>query len=356
MLGAGIVLSVTAQALAGAVETIRRIRFQSLQRKRMAELLDLRLRAARQRFVEEEQKSLHWMGWRKFQVRWKRYEDPLRGISSFYLVPHDGKAIPAFEPGQFLTFQLKIAGQLKPVVRCYSLSDSAKPDYYRVSIKRLKAPPGTDFPAGISSSFFHDHVNEGDILDVRAPAGKFFLDMASERPVVLIGGGVGITPVLSMLNAIVESGSRRETWFFLGVRNKAEHPFKEHLETIAHTYENVRLRVCYSHPDEGAAAGTDYHFAERVSVELMRRLLPSNNYDFFFCGPTPMMDTLLADLKGWGVPEERIHYEKFGPGHEKKKVKAEVVPAAAAGATFEVTFVKAGKKLVWGAGAGSILE
>ncbi len=88
-------------------------------------------------------------------------------------------------------------------------------------------------------------MEEGDILNVQAPGGDFFLDMHRQTPVVLIGGGIGITPVLSMLNAIVESGSKRETWFFLGIRNSAEHVFREHLEAIDQANENVHVRIVY---------------------------------------------------------------------------------------------------------------
>ncbi|MGA9422931.1 MAG: hypothetical protein WBW61_11255, partial [Rhodanobacteraceae bacterium] len=313
--GALTVLAVLAYASAGAVGAWRRVTHQGQLRQRANELFDLRIQAAQRERQVEDQKSLAWSGWRKFQVRWKRFENEHRDICSFYLVPHDGKPIPGFEPGQFLTFRLDVPGQVKPVVRCYSLSDSPKPDYYRVSIRRLGAPPGKDVTPGLSSNFFHDLVEEEAILDVKAPSGIFHLDAGGKEPVVLIGGGVGITPVLSMLNAIVESGSGRETWFFLGVKDAADHPMKDHLESIAREHPNVHLHVCYSKAREGVdVLDRDYHTGGFVSVELMKKLLPSNNYRYYFCGPPVMMTALEKDLEAWGVPKEQIHFEKFGPG------------------------------------------
>ncbi len=144
------------------------------------------------------------------------------------------KPLPSFDPGQYLTFRLDIPGQSKPVMRCYSLSDNPKPEFYRVSIKAAPPPLETpDAPPGLSSNYFHDYIQEGDILDVKAPGGHFFLDTGKHTPVVLIGGGIGLTPVLSMVNQIVKSGSMRETHLFYGVRNGAHHVMKKDLRRIA---------------------------------------------------------------------------------------------------------------------------
>ena len=305
--------------------------------------------------VAYERAALSWGGTRKFRVA-QRVEEG-GDICSFHLVAHDGKALPPFHPGQYLTFSLPVPGQAKPVIRCYSLSDSPlERDHYRVSVKRIPPPRDKpEAPPGLSSSYFHDHVREGDILDVKAPNGHFFLDTAKNTPLVLVGGGVGITPVLSMLNNICVSGSRRETWFFYGVRNRAEHIMKDHLEQLARSHENVHLQVCYSDPTDNDVAGRDYQHAEWVGVDLFKRLLPSNNYEFYICGPPPMMSALTEGLADWGVPSAEVHFEAFGPA----SVKSAKAPAAAEGAdapTFEILFAKAGKTVPWDPGAGSLLE
>jgi ferredoxin-NADP reductase len=292
----------------------------------------------------------------RIELPGKEPENPASEVYSLYLVPHDRKPLPPFLPGQYLTFQLRIPGIDKPTIRCYSLSDSAHPDYYRVTIKRLQPP--RDNPAlapGLASSFFHEQVREGDILDVQAPRGGFSLDLLKENPVVLVGGGIGLTPVLSMLNAIEASGGKRETWFFYGVRDRAEHVMKEHIERVARDNDHIRIHVCYSKPTPNDVEGRDYHHGQQVTVDLMKRLLPSNNYEFYVCGPPPMMDQITRELKAWGVPEAQIHYEAFGPA-SVKKVARPTTEAAPRGHPFKVTFARSGKEYAWDAAAASLLE
>jgi ferredoxin-NADP reductase len=311
--------------------------------------------AQRQQSMEEQVAPSGWKGLRKFEVARKVSEGG--DICSFYLVPHDGKPLCSFKPGQYLTFNLKVPGHAAPVVRCYSLSAStAKQEYYRVSIKRIPPPRDKpELPPGLSSGFFHDQVEEGAILDVKAPAGHFFIDTDSDAPVVLIGGGVGITPVLSMLESLMDHGSHREVWFFYGVRNHAEHIMEEHLRMADQLHDNVHIRVCYSDPDEDSVEGVHYHHGERVSVELFKRILPSNNYQFYICGPPPMMDSLTTDLEAWGVPRDDIHFEAFGPASAKKISHGAGAGAPAQG-EYAVTFEKSGKNCQWTPESGSLLE
>ena len=326
---------------------------RELLRKRIDQITD-------QQRMNREKTDASWNGFRKFEIMRKNPEGG--GICSFYLTPHDKKPLPPFDPGQYLTFQLPIPGQRKPIIRCYSLSDSPHhPNYYRVSIKAVPPPRDQpEAPPGLSSNFFHDSLNENDILDVKAPGGHFFLDTAKHTPVVLIGGGIGLTPVLSMLNTICESGSTREVWFFYGVRNSAEHVMKDHLEQIAAEHENVHLMVCYSNPGDDDVAGRDYQHGERVSVNLFQRVLPSSNYDFYMCGPPPMMNTVVPELADWGVPEKNIHFEAFGPATVKKatpeKNAEEKAADAAAAESIEVVFAKSGKTVQWDSEADSILD
>jgi len=307
---------------------------------------------------EREKNEFSWSGFRKFVIARKVPEGG--GICSFYLQPHDGKPLPAFDPGQYLTFRLDIPGQPKQVMRCYSLSDSPKPDYYRVSIKAVPPPRDKpDVPAGLSSNFFHDQLNEGDILDVKAPGGHFFLDTAKHTPVVLIGGGIGLTPVMSMVNRIVDIGSTRECHFFYGVRNSKEHVMKEHLERLAAEHENIHMHICYSSPGDDDIEGKDYQYAERVGADLFKRVLPSSNYEYYFCGPPPMMNSLFEGLREWGVPENDINYEAFGPATVQKKKEADTKdkdPAPEGEVAFEVQFEKSGVTVPWDASIGSILD
>ena len=314
-------------------------------RDQLAEQLDIQIQRARKQQQAESSESLSWFGARKFVVVKTEYESLDRQIRSFYLRPHDEKPIPAFEPGQFLTFELQPPGDMGTVKRCYSLSDAPRDGVYRVTVKRCPPPPDQpDAPPGVSSSYFHDHVTEGDILDVRAPSGKFFLDTVSDRPIVLIGGGVGLTPLLSMLNTTLEFGGDREVWFFYGVRNGAEHAMKAHLRAASIAHSNLHLHVCYSDPAEGDVAGEDYDHESRVGVPVLQSVLPSNNFQYLICGPPPMMESLISALEEWGVPKQDILREGFGPTTGRKAAAMAIDPEAAGP---QGVFKRSGKTARW---------
>ncbi len=358
-IGVALVVLAVVQALIGLFSTLKRSRLATEQQQLSIKSLHQEIENKTLfKALETNKLTNIWAGFRKFRIETKTMEGG--GICSFYLVPHDGKSLPKFEPGQYLTFNLKVPDSDKPVVRCYSLSDSPQKadSHYRVSIKHALPPPkAPDAPPGQSSSFFHETLREGDIVDTRAPGGNFYMDQTQHTPVVLIGGGVGITPVLSMLNSIVDSNSQREAWFFYGVRHGEEHVMREHLANIDKNHENAHIKVCYSDPREGIdQEGEDYAFAERVSVELFKRVLPSNNFDFYICGPPPMMDSLVKDLGDWGVPEKHIHFEAFGPASVKKKPAPVDAAAAGSGTTFSVNFSKSGKTGEWSPDKGSLLD
>jgi uncharacterized protein len=352
--GAAILGGVLVQVMARTGGTVRQ-RLVEAQRQRLA--LDLfRARAGAELAAirkEQERREFAWEGYRKFRIERKVVEAD--GICSFYFTAHDRMPIPRFRPGQYLTFQLRIPGQVQPVIRCYSLSDSPEErEYYRCTIKRLPPPRDKpDAPPGLASGFFHD-CQEGDLIDVRAPAGNFYLDVNSDRPVVLIAGGIGLTPVLAMLNAICDANIPRETWFFYGIRNRGDHAMYRHLKDVAAHHANVNLVVCYSDPTETCVEGTDYDVRGWVGVDLFKRLLPSNNYDFYICGPPPMMESVTRGLREWGVPDADVHFEAFGPA----TVKRQAPPAAAAetATVMKISFSRCHKTIDWQENDGSILD
>lgn len=334
--------------------SFRRLAFEHKQQTLARERLKNEIQVAKARSREVEQIKLVWNGYRKFQVVKKVCE--CEDVHSFYLAPHDGRPLAQFKPGQYITFQLNLPGQSKPVIRCYSLSDCSRPDLYRVTIKKALPPPDcVGAKCGIASSYFCDTVKVGDILDVKAPSGHFFLDMSEEKPVVLISGGVGVTPMVSMLNAIIESGQKREVWFFFGARSQKDHILKEPLEKIAAEHDNVRLHVCYSKPRKGDVKGKDYHHESRVNVELFKQLLPSNNYDYFLCGPGPFMTSITDGLAAWGVPDANVHFEAFGPASVKKAVPLNASDTMML-SKITVTFGKSNRTHHWDPSLGSLLD
>lgn len=316
-----------------------------LLRQRINEIADRRRR-------ELEKTERTWDGFRKFVIARKEME--AKDVCSFYLEPHDRRPLPSFLPGQYLTFRLAVPGQPRPVIRCYSLSESPKPDHFRVTIKRIGPPPGNPSGApGVGSSFFHRELDPGDIVDVKAPSGQFHLEPSDAAPVVLIAGGIGLTPLLCMLNAVVEANARREVWLFYGVRNKTEHAMADHLRRVAAENSNIQVHVCYSDPTPEDRAGEDYRHAERVGMDLLKKVLPSNAPHFYLCGPPPMMQALVEGLHAWGVPHDRVHHEAFGPASVKS---AGAHPAAdAASRRIEVAFARSGKTGIWD-GRSSLLE
>ncbi len=297
-----------------------------------------------------------WEGFKDFIVQRRLLEDPNGSVCSFYLVPADGEPLPLFRPGQYLTFKLPLrdpaSGEPRTAVRCYSLSDRPGADYYRVTIKRVPPPPtAPDAPPGLSSNYFHDQVAEGARLSVRAPAGHFFL-RDEPVPIVLIAGGIGITPMLSMLNHLVQDGSPREIWLFYGVRNAAEHPMKDYLQGLGRDRPGFHLHVCYSAPSPGDLEGIDYQHRGHVDIQLLRASLRLQRYQFYVCGPKPMMETLVPALEDWGVAPGDIHYESFGPASLTRHEK----PAEAPTREIRVSFSKSGRSIPWSTGMGSLLE
>lgn len=309
--------------------------------------------------VPEPASVAAWEGFRRMRVERKEFEDGARSICSFYLVPDDGLPLPAYLPGQFLTFRLDVPvadGGTASIVRCYSLSDAPRPDHYRVSIKRVPAPAGSDVPPGRSSNHFHDHVRVGSTLQVRAPGGHFYLDRG-DAPVVLVGGGIGITPVLAMLNWCLSAQPEREIWLYYGVRNSSEVIQRAHLEALAAAHPNFHLRLCFSNPAPDEQIGKDFHHRGRVEVALLRAELLLRPYHFYICGPNPLMESLVAGLDAWGVPSARVHFEAFGPASVQRPAAAgAIAPAGAAPSDIVVTFAKAGKQVPWMPGTGSLLD
>lgn len=298
-----------------------------------------------------------WDGYRPFVVTEKVAES--QSVTSFYLKPEDGGALPAFRPGQFIGIKLDVPGEFVPVMRSYTLSDSpARLERYRLSIKREPAPAdAADAPAGAASNFMHDHVEVGSVVQLRAPGGAFVLRAEGKGPVVLLAGGIGCTPLISMLNAVADAGSTRDVWFVHGVRNGAEHAFGQHVRSLAEAHPNIRVHVRYSRPGADDAEGRDYDSNGHVDVELLKQLGIGTGPQFFMCGSTPFMRSLYQGLVDWGVDPFQINYEFFGAASD---LLGHDAPAAAAltdsGESHQVTFKASGVTATWTPTAGTILD
>lgn len=303
--------------------------------------------------------ELDWEGCRTFLV--DRREAESETVTSFYLVPEDGGALPTYRPGQSLGFVLDLPDRMTPVIRNYTISDSPKDAcHYRLSIKHEPAPADQpDLPPGVSSNYFHDHVQVGTKLQVRAPSGQFALRPEGKGPVLLLSGGVGCTPMIAMLNAIVDAGSTRNVWFVHGVRNGREHAFGGYVRAVAQAHDNIRAHICYSRPDDGDVLGEDYDSAGHVTAELLQSLMPDTSAQVFLCGSTPFMKVLYNDLIDKGFDEFQIVYEFFGNACELRETTPAQVAAdmgLAPDASFKVEFRQSGVSASWTPGAGTLLE
>ena len=231
-----------------------------------------------------------WSGYRSFQIT--RIVKETESCTSVYLTAEDGKPIASFQPGQHLALRFRIPGQSKPVVRCYSLSERPGLEQYRITVKSLKPLAEPVEPHRGASNFINSSLAVGDRVEVKAPSGQFVLDESSSLPIVMLAGGIGITPMVSMVNHLVEMQSDRQILLMYGVRNSAEHAFKQHFESLAAKHANLFVINCYSSPRPEEIKGQDYQVRGHVTADLLKKLLPKNDCQFYLCGPPSFMQAL----------------------------------------------------------------
>ncbi len=292
-----------------------------------------------------------------------RVEPESEVITSFYLEPEDGARIACHSAGQFLPIEIQPPGATEPVRRTYTISNSPNGAFYRLSIKKEPAALA-HLPPGIASGYFHDHVREGDTIRAMTPRGKFVLDEFSTRPVVLISGGVGLTPMISMLEQLAEGsggcGCDRPVWFIHGASNSKVHAFNRQVRALAADYPFLNVHVRYSRPVQGDVEGKHYDSIGHVDVDLLKALLPFDDYEFYMCGPPSFLESIYAGLKELNVPDDRIHYEFFGAGatllkeqHDVPVVLSEVL---AERASIPVRFARSEKTATWDPAKGTLLD
>ncbi|WP_243297738.1 NO-inducible flavohemoprotein [Bacillus litorisediminis] len=272
-------------------------------------------------FISVEKEMYEAAGWDDFipfMVAKKVKESD--EIISFYLKPADNRNLPTFIPGQYISVKLdQIPGETYTHIRQYSLSDAPGKDYYRISVKREK--DGIQ-PDGVVTNYLHDQVNEGDQLLVSAPAGDFTVDLNSNDPIVLIAGGVGVTPLMSMMNHVMAAQPEREVVMIQAVRNGRVHAFRE--DIIAKNFEHPSLHyyACYSDPTEEDKQEGRFHKEGLVTKEWLEQIVPNAaKSQFYFCGPIGFMKHVFGTLKEIGIDEDRIHYEFFGPSMSIEKTE-----------------------------------
>lgn len=264
------------------------------------------------RFTVEE---VRWRE-RALPIRWKAASGPVRtlrvvdkvreseDVASFLLKPSDGGTIETFKAGQHLPIEVGIEDHEAPVGRTYSISNAPGSDHFRISVKREAR--------GVASRHLHDFVEPGAALAARAPAGDFVLESAS-RPVVLLSAGVGVTPMVSMLHAVVNDATSRSVFFIHGARDGRHHPFQKEVARLNDLHANVKVHVAYSRPLPEDRIGIDFDQQGRIDEACLRSQLSDFDADYYVCGPLAFMSEIGAALETCGVPENAIHIESFGP-------------------------------------------
>lgn len=305
--------------------------------------------------VNPRTSGVAWDGLRDFRVIQRTYEDLAQSQCSFTLAPIDGADLTPYKPGQFLTFSLAVDGPDAParVVRCYSISDTPDPAQYRITVKRALAQLAkSDAPAGIASGWLHDHAQIGILLEVRAPSGQFVFTPDANAPPVFIAGGIGITPILSMLKSALSDEPDRVVHLYYGVRNSRDHAFKAVLSRLAKGHPGFALHILYADPLPEDVLGQDYDLAGFISLDLLKQTLPHGRHAFYICGPDPMMKALIPSLLAWGVEEPDIHRESFGP----QAGVPQPLASPMSGPVLSIAFRRSGRTLDWSGQDANLLD
>ncbi len=268
-------------------------------------------------YHQQESAPYGWVGFRSFRVMEKRQESEV--ITSFYLQPADGGPVPKFKPGQYITVRVPTPdGQT--TMRNYSLSDKPGRPWFRISVKR-EIGLTDSAPEGFVSNYLHGSVHKGGLVEIAPPCGEFFLDLTEKhpRPLVLISAGVGITPIMSMLQAALEAMPERPIYLIHAALNGRTHAFRETLRELASKHSNFKLHTRYSAATPDDRARGDFESEGFVDGPLIESLLPSRDADYYLCGPKPFMIGIYHQLLEWGIPATQVHLEFFGPRQELQK-------------------------------------
>src|SRR5499425_2224306 len=297
-----------------------------------------------------EEQAPAWPGFRQMRVANINKESD--SVISFILSPIDRQTLPLFQAGQFVVLRLHLDRDKPPVLRSYSLSDLPATDHFRISVKSELN--------GIGSSFLCTRTHEGDVLDVSAPRGSFTL-RSSESPVVLLSAGVGATPVMSMLHALVAEKSQREIWWIYGARNRADHPFADESRSLLKQLSRGRGYIVYSRPAATDQLGADFDASGHVDTPLLERIGLSQGSDFYLCGPSSFLQNMRDGLRNWGVLAGSVHTEIFGSLAAITPGMAQVnhtphLPQGPPGSGPSVSFARSGITATWDPKFASLLE
>ena len=300
--------------------------------------------------LANEEQAPAWSGFKPMRVAHIGKES--ESVTSFTLAPVDQQPLAVAQPGQFVVLRLQVDPDKPPILRNYSLSDMPAADHFRISVKSEAN--------GIGSSFLCNRAREGDVLDVSAPRGTFTLRPGA-NPVVLISAGVGATPVLAMLHALVAEKSTRLVWWIYGARNRANHPFAKESHSLLEQLSGGRRCIVYSSPAAADQLEVDFDASGHVDIALLEKIGVPREGEFYLCGPSAFLQSMREGLRTWGATADSVHMEIFGaladitPGIEQVQHTPHL-PSGPPGPGPSVSFARSGITAAWDPRFGSLLE
>lgn len=267
-------------------------------------LADILIGREAQIYAAQEAAKNGWVGLKPFMVVRKVRESDV--ITSLHLKPADGKEVPLFKAGQYITIRLPHP-QTGTTMRNYSLSNAPGEGFFRISVKRE--------PHGLVSNFLHDDLQVGDLVECGPPCGEFFFDPSEKhaRPLMLVSAGVGITPTLSILATALRDQPERLIRFVHGALNSRVHAFERTVRDLAATHPNLEVHFRYSEATDEDRDGAGHDSEGFIDADLLESLVPDRDADYYFCGPKPFMVGIYHNLLKWGTPPSQVHFEFFGP-------------------------------------------
>ncbi|MEU3188562.1 globin domain-containing protein [Streptomyces sp. NPDC006923] len=257
--------------------------------------------------------------WRPWTVTARTRETD--DVTTFALTPADRAGAPAFRPGQYVSVQVQLPDGARQI-RQYSVSRAAGEDNTRhITVKRVH---GRGDPDGEVSNHLHDHVHEGDTLNVSAPYGDLVISDIT-APLLLASAGIGCTPMLAVLEQLALQGHGGAVTVVHGDRTAAEHALRTQQKSLTDGLTHGRTHFWYEDPH-----GSDPEDLTGL-VDISEIPLPDNVHAYL-CGPLPFMRTLRSQLLARGVSPSDIHYEVFGPdlwlATEDRGARTEPAPPA----------------------------
>lgn len=294
--------------------------------------------------------------WQPMQLVKKHRESA--SITSFYFKHAHDKPLLPFKAGQYLTIKLQPSGQKKTLIRTLTVSSAPNETLYRISVKKELN--------GTASNYLHDHLKIGDIIEAKYPAGQFYIDASEQRPAVLIGAGVGITPMISMAQHIMSEAIRtrhaRELYIYHSAKDSESRAFYQDFNKIGQSMSGkVRYYSFLTQPKAQDQLGHNYQGAGRISVDVFKQTLPLDDYDFFICGPSSFMQSIYDDLISLGVSDARIFAEAFGPATLNRTVDTNSQPVLSSNLGDEaeqslIKFTRSQREQHWQKGGETLLD